>query len=103
VKPGAIDLGGLPALGNDPERWAQLRSNWTPHLDVDLDIGVRYVGALQLVVPAYTVVDVRLAWRPVQHVELSLTAQNAGNRDYYEWSNGVLVERSFFFKVAWRP
>ena len=103
VKEGAIDLGGLPALGNDPRRWAQLRSAWTPQRDIDFDVGVRYVGALEVGVPAYTTFDARVAWRPVQHVELSFTAQNAANRDHFEWNNRVLVERSLFFKVAWRP
>ena len=103
VKTGAIDLGGLAGVGNDPERWGQIRSNWTPRHDIDVDAAVRYVGALQTVVPAYTAVDLRLAWRPIREVELSLTAQNAANRDYYEWQTRVVMERSVFFKVAWRP
>jgi iron complex outermembrane receptor protein len=103
VKPGALDLGGIAVIGNDPERWGQLRSSWSPRPDIDVDAAVRYVGALQSVVPAYTALDLRLAWRPVRHLELSLTAQNAGNRDYFEWQTRVLVERSVFFKVAWWP
>ena len=103
VKPGAIDLGGLAAIGNDPERWGQIRSNWTPWPDIDVDAAIRYVGALQAVVPAYTAVDLRFAWRPNRAVEISLTAQNALNRDYFEWQTRVVMERSVFLKVAWRP
>jgi len=103
VKAGAIDLGGINTIGNDPERWGQIRSNWSPRSDIDVDAAVRYVGALQTVVPAYTAVDLRLAWRPVRHIELSLTAQNAANRDYYEWQTRVVMERSAFFRVAWMP
>jgi iron complex outermembrane recepter protein len=102
VKPGAVDLGGLGSLGNDPERFASLRSNWSPTADIDVDVAVRYVGPLQTVVPGYTAVDVRLAWRPWRHIELSLTAQNAADRDYYEWGNRVLNERSVLVKLTWR-
>ena len=102
VKPGAMDLGGLAALGNDPERFASLRSNWSPRQDIDVDVAVRYVGPLQATVPGYTAVDVRLAWRPTRHMELSLTAQNAGDREYYEWTNRVVNERNVFLKLTWR-
>ena len=102
VRTGGVDLGGLPSLGNDAERTAQLRSNWTPRSDIDFDIGVRHVGALQTVVPAYTAVDVRVAWRPTRRLEISLTAQNAADRDYFEWQNRGLNERNVFLKFAWR-
>jgi iron complex outermembrane receptor protein len=102
VKPGAVDLGGLGSLGNDPERFASLRSNWSPTDDIDVDVAVRHVGPLQAIVPGYTVVDMRLAWRPWRHVELSLTAQNVADRDHYEWSNRVVNERNVFVKLTWR-
>jgi iron complex outermembrane receptor protein len=102
VKPGRVDLGGLGSLGNDPDKWITVRSSWNPAPDVDVDVGVRHVGALQTVVPAHTVVDVRLAWRPVPRIELSLTAQNAADREHFEWSNRGLNNRSVFLKVAWR-
>ena len=102
VRAGGIDLGGLPSLGNDPERKALIRSSWTPRHDIDFDVAVRHVGALQVTVPAYTSIDVRLAWRPLPALELSVTAQNAGDRDYFEWQNRVVNERSVFFKIAWR-
>jgi outer membrane receptor protein involved in Fe transport len=70
--------------------------------DVDVDIGVRHVGALEFTVPAYTVVDMRVAWRPTRSIELSVTAQNAADRDYFEWNNRVINERSVFAKVTWR-
>jgi iron complex outermembrane receptor protein len=97
-----VDLGGIGSLGNDPERFASLRSNWSPRSDIDVDVAVRYVGPLQTVVPGYTAVDVRLAWRPTRNLELSITAQNAADRDYYEWSNKVVNERNVFVKLAWR-
>jgi iron complex outermembrane receptor protein len=102
VKGGAVDLGGLASLGNDAERWASVRSNWSPTSAIDVDLAVRHVGRLQSVVPGYTAVDVRLAWRPWRNLELSLTAQNAADREYYEWSNRVLNERNVFVKLTWR-
>jgi iron complex outermembrane recepter protein len=102
VRPGGVDLGGLPSLGNDAERWAQLRWSWNPTVDIDVDAGARYVGALQAIVPSYTVFDVRVAWRPIPRLELSLSAQNAGDREYFEWGNRVLNDRSLFLNVSWR-
>jgi iron complex outermembrane recepter protein len=102
VRPGRVDLGGLPSLGNDPERSALIRSSWTPRQDIDFDVAVRHVGALQTTVPAYTAVDVRVAWRPRPSLELSLAAQNAADRYYFEWQNRVVNERSVFVKIVWR-
>jgi hypothetical protein len=31
-----------------------------------------------------------------------VTAQNAADRDYFEWNNRVITERSVFAKVTWR-
>jgi iron complex outermembrane recepter protein len=102
VKAGAVDLGGLPSLGNDPERSVKLRSSWSPHRDVDIDVLVRYYGPLQNTVPGYTSVDLRIAWRPTRNLELSVTAQNAADRDFFEWQNRVVNERNVFLKVSWR-
>ena len=99
---GRVDLGGIGSLGNDAERWAMLRSSWTPRSDLDIDVAVRHVGKLQSVAPGYTALDVRFAWRPLKGLELSLTAQNAADRDHFEWSNRVVNERNVAFRVEWR-
>jgi len=100
---GRVDLGGMPLLGNDPERMAQLRSNWSPTRYVDLDVMARYVGKLERGVPAYTAVDARLAWRASREVELALVVRNAFDREHYEWQNRGVSERSWFVNLRWNP
>lgn len=102
VKPGGRDLGGMASLGNDPKRTALLRSSWSPISAIDVDIALRHVGKLQVVVPSYTAVDARVAWRPSPRLELSLTAQNLLDGEHIEWQNRGIVDRSVFFRVTWR-
>ena len=45
--------------------------------DFELDITIRYVGALAYTtVGAYAAVDARLGWRPIEWFDLSLVGQN---------------------------
>lgn len=103
LRPGTRDFGGAALLGNDPGVTAQLRSAWSPTAQHDVDVFVRHVGKLETVVPAYTTVDVRLAWRPHAAIELELVGRNALGGDHIEWQNRGLVERSWFAGVTWRP
>jgi iron complex outermembrane receptor protein len=102
VKPGKVDLGGMPSLGNDASNSALLRSTWSPASNVDLDVAVRHVGKLQLVVPAYTAVDFQLGWRATRQLEILGVVQNAFDRQHVEWQNRGLIERSFLLRVVWK-
>jgi iron complex outermembrane receptor protein len=106
VRPGAVDLGGLAALGNDPERSFVFRSSLDlPHRQ-ELDLIVRYVGERpNPLVPAYTAVDLRWAWHVNDRLELSLTAENLTDARHAEWGpagNRVEFERAFFAKLLAR-
>ena len=102
VRAGGVDFGGMPSLGNDAKRKLLLRSTWSPAPQYDVDLAVRHVGMLQTIVPSYTAVDVRLAWRFSPRAELSLTAQNLFDRDHIEWQNRAVNERAVFLKLLWR-
>ena len=93
VKSGQVDIGGMALLGNDPATIAQLRSVWSPTPRHDFDVFVRHVGKLQTVVPAYTAVDMRFAWRPVPAVELSLALRNAFDDEHIEWAEPRAASR----------
>jgi iron complex outermembrane receptor protein len=100
------DPQGPSALGNDPDWWWSVRSLLDLAPQVQLDVGVRRVGALPAPpVPAYTAVDARLAWNPTSRLELSATVQNALGTGHTEWgvpANRVELGRAVFFRVAWR-
>jgi iron complex outermembrane receptor protein len=64
-------------IGSSPHDQFQVRS----HLDLpwrtQLDVAVYRVGALPAPdIPAYTRLDLHLGWRPMDHVAISLSAQN---------------------------
>ena len=106
VRPGAVDLGGLASLGNDPKRSFVFRSSLDlPHRQ-ELDVIVRYVGERpNPLVPAYTAVDLRWAWHVNDRLELSLTAENLTDSRHAEWgvpANRVEFERAFFAKLVAR-
>ncbi|HEX4764182.1 MAG TPA: TonB-dependent receptor [Usitatibacter sp.] len=106
VKPGQLDFGGIAALGNDPEQSAQVRSWWDVAAGWEFDAGVRYMGKLpNPAVPAYTVVDARLGWRPVRDLELSLVVQNALDKEHAEWgapNNRAAFDRSVMLRAIFR-
>lgn len=96
IKAGSTDPDGGTDAGNDASHTLMLRSLWNMTSQHDLDIMVRYVPALpDPVVPAYTAVDVRLAWQPNRDFSLSLIGQNLfdpGHSEFYD--SNVAVPRS---------
>lgn len=99
VRAGAVDLGGLAVLGNDPAHWWQLRSSFDIAPRLAWDVGVRGTGSRPSpAVPSYTTLDTRLAWTPRQDLELSLVLGNAADRPHTEW--GVAPQRPEFRRAA---
>jgi len=57
-------------------------------------------------VPAYVAVDLRLAWRPNEHMELAVVAQNALDDQHPEFGAGANrneIQRSVYttFTIRW--
>jgi iron complex outermembrane receptor protein len=76
---------------------------------VELDVGFRYVDALQnRDVPSYTAFDARLGWRPNKNWEFSIVAQNIFDPQHKEFAPSYIqtqtteVQRSFFGKITFR-
>lgn len=81
--------------GNDPSSQWQLRSSWDISGNSELELFVRHVNELpEPNVPAYTVVDMRFAWRLRDNFELALKLQNLLDEEYSEF--GQLGERTEF-------
>ncbi|QDQ27752.1 TonB-dependent receptor [Chitinimonas arctica] len=78
------------AVGIDPRWQWKLRSSLNLGSAHELDLFVRHIGALHAVsIPAYTAVDLRLAYQPNRHVELSLKAQNLFDRGHAEFRTSI--------------
>ena len=77
-------------------------------MNFEFDTQVFYVGKVNgQSIDDYARVDLRLGWRPVEAVEISLVGQNlqASNHDEWGAGNNVFaseVPRSFYGKVAIR-
>jgi iron complex outermembrane receptor protein len=101
------------AVKATPEHQATLRSMLALGRDVDLDLWARYVGANRyplptgtVPIPDYVTMDVRLAWRPIAGVELSVVGRNLLEQRHLETISDQNVvrheiERTVYGKVAW--
>lgn len=105
VKPGEVDLGGLPSLGNDPRRTGQLRMSWDATPRHEVDVAVRHASDLpNPSIPGYTVVDARVAWRLLPSLELAVEVKNLLDREYSEFgapANRAIFERAVFLRARW--
>jgi iron complex outermembrane receptor protein len=94
-----------PQLADDPERQWMLRSSLTLWRMHELDAVVRHVGALPTpIVPAYTAVDARYAWRLRPDLEVFLLGQNLFDRTHPEFNAAPgrsEFERGVFVGARW--
>ena len=80
------------APGSLPRHQAQIRSYWDINAKLQLDASAWYVNRLPAQqLPSYTTVDLRLGWRPVQPLELSLGVSNLFNRVHTEGPSDRIV------------
>jgi iron complex outermembrane recepter protein len=92
-----------------PRHQAYLRSVMDLGRNVELDLILRYADQLDaLQVDSYVTGDVRIGWKPVESVELSLVARNLFNRRRTEFRPTVIgteqseIEPSVYGKISWQ-
>ncbi|WP_231890949.1 TonB-dependent receptor domain-containing protein [Methylomonas koyamae] len=96
-----------------PQQRVSLRSALSLRKDLDFDLWLRYVDSNAAVgvfglqhIDDYVTMDVRLAWRPAQNLELSLVGQNLLSDSHLEFrqENQTLptfIDRGMYGKLAW--
>jgi iron complex outermembrane receptor protein len=103
--PGTAPFPASVTQGNDAHYQAMLSSAWSFAPDMDLDLRVRRVGSRpNPVVPAYTAVDGRWAWRPRRNWEVSATLTNLGG-SHAEWGTAAgrsVFDRALYLQLPWR-
>jgi iron complex outermembrane receptor protein len=107
LAPGSRDASGDSGLAtNDPTHYWSLRSSHDLADDLQADLMLRRVGSLpRPEVPAYTELDVRMAWQPRPNLELSVTGQNLLHANHAEFGapgTRQVFERSLQLKLALR-
>ncbi len=106
-EPGSTDRTGGRQEGIDPHNQLSWRSNMDLPHKTELDFWVRHVSGLQLLntagVPAYTVFDIRIGWRPTSNLELAAVGRNLPDRRHLEFGPlGELVRRGLDVSTTWR-
>jgi iron complex outermembrane receptor protein len=107
LTPYSIDIGTLQSdEGANPSRWAILRSSLDLGPRAELDLTLRYVGALsQPVVPSYTALDLRLGWQLRSNLDLSIIGQNlldSGHGEFTDVATRTDFKRAVFLKLLCR-
>jgi iron complex outermembrane receptor protein len=113
IDPGGDDLNRGEFLeGATPEHQVGMRSSLDLTETVQLDVLLRHLSDVRSMpevvtgegVDGYTEVDVRLAWRVLDNLELSLVGQNLLHDDHVEFGAPAergAIERSVYGKLIW--
>ena len=105
-RPGSTDTSYGANEAHDPRHQASLRSSVDLPRNIRLDADLRYVSRIaNQDLPAYTELDLRLAWQPCPKLELSIIGQNLLHAQHAEFGPPTLrqeIERGVFGKVVWR-
>ncbi|MDD5035564.1 MAG: TonB-dependent receptor, partial [Methylococcaceae bacterium] len=101
-------------IGVNPVHQVSLRSSWNPRPDLDIDLWWRYVdriggyfGVVTTQISDYLQMDMRIAWRPINKLELSMTGSNLLDNRHSEFRSElndvpqVEIRRSIFGQVRW--
>jgi len=96
--------------GSSPHNQFSIQSIINLPGNMELDVWFRYVDQLpipRLSVHSYTTLDVHLAWKPIESLELSLVGQNLLDSQHLEFnpmsfpSLATEIERSVYGKLSW--
>lgn len=94
--------------GDSPRHQFQFRSQWNLSKKFEFDQSLYFVGGLaSQPVPAYTRVDLRLGWLPVDHLEISVVGQNLLSPRHEEFEKpeftiSTLDIRKVYAKLTWK-
>ncbi|MBI2432112.1 MAG: TonB-dependent receptor [Candidatus Hydrogenedentes bacterium] len=109
VNPKVFDPLTFTLDGDAPEQQVYLQNLFDIGDAWEFDTVFRYVDALpSLGVDDYLTMDVRLAWKPRENLEIALVGQNLLERHHGELTSSFVnslptdVERSVFARVSWR-
>ncbi|NOQ76478.1 MAG: TonB-dependent receptor [Methylococcaceae bacterium] len=93
--------------GTAPQQSTSVRSAVSVTKEIDLDLLFRHIDTYKDPdIKAYVSMDIRLAWRPIKNLELSLVGQNLLADQHLEYTNTsfptpVEIDRGMYGKLIW--
>lgn len=107
LEAGSMDPVGVdnPTLRNDPDYYWTLHSAFDVTRTTKLDLWLYSVDDLpQPQVPSYTELEIRVAWAPVERIELSIVGRNLLHDSHPEYGDALsrsVIERTVYGQVRW--
>jgi len=105
----SADISSEGAEGQSPHNQVTLRSLMDVTHDLELDAGFRYVDRLpDFDIGNHAAFDLRLAWSPVDDLEIALVGQSLLRSKheefvpFFNFSQPTEVERSVYAQLSWR-
>ncbi len=103
------DTSSMPATYMvSPRHILSFRSSWDITDDIACDLWIRHTSEIAgLDIPVYTGLDLRLAWRPMKGMEISVVGKDLLDPHHPEFRDDFLhtiqteVPRSLYAKVTW--
>jgi iron complex outermembrane receptor protein len=100
---------GTNTRNENPHHQVSFRSMMNVSKNIDFDLWLRYVDKLSnFNISSYVTLDARLAWRPINNLELTLVGQNLLHDRQQEFipqfisTQPATVGRSMYGKVTWQ-
>ncbi len=106
--PGSLDTTTVDLLeGSSPRQQGRIQSYFDVPHNLELSATWRYVSAIPYyLVPGYQTADVRIAWRPVPHIQFAVTGQNLFQPHHAEFGGDpgplVGIKRNIFASLTFR-
>lgn len=102
------DTYGFDYRDKSPKHQFNLSSTWRLPHDLEASGSLYYVDNLKgATVDAYTRLDLRLAWRPIEQLELSLVGQNLLDPYHQEFSpytyqSAAQIPSAYYGNISWK-
>ncbi len=113
-RPGSTDLSEQQDENDNPQHQLRLTSSWDIGPDWELDASLRHVSEIQRNdglernIDPYTVMDLRLGWRPYPAFELALVGRDLFHGPHREFTSSTFsiqateVSPSVYLQAQWR-
>lgn len=108
LKTGSTDTGLVSEEGKSPKNQFNIRSHLKLPHNIEFDNTLYYVDNLSTInIPTYIRFDTRIAWKPIDKIELSLVGQNLLDDHHKEFTEIPVLEqtevgRSVYGKISIR-